>query len=59
MKRTKQGEAGGKGTPKVQITSREVTGMPKNPREGDEFHDTSVGVWYIFKGGSWQYVELP
>lgn len=56
---SKKGESGKKGTPKIQITSSETTGMPPNPREGDEFHDTSVGVWYTFKDGSWQYVELP
>lgn len=56
---SKQGKSGDKGTPKIQVTSSTTTGMPKNPREGDEFHDTSTNIWYVFKDGGWQYVELP
>lgn len=56
---TKQSPSGGKNTPKIQVTSSETTGMPKNPHEGDEFHDTSTNLWYVFKNGAWNYVELP
>lgn len=56
---SKKGESGKKGTPKVQITSSVTTGMPSNPHEGDEFHDTSTNLWYVFKDGAWNYVELP
>ena len=56
---SKLGEAGAQGTPKIQVTSSLTTGMPQNPHEGDEFHDTSTNIWYVYKNGSWQYVELP
>lgn len=55
----KQGKSGGKDTPKIQITSSVTTGMPRNPHEGDEYHDTSTNLWYVYKNGAWQYCELP
>lgn len=53
---TKCGEAGGEGTPKIQITSEDVP-MPSSPKEGDEWHNTSVNAWFVYRDGMWQYKE--
>lgn len=53
---TKQGNSGEKGTPKIQITSEDVP-MPENPKEGDEWHNTTTNAWFVYRDEMWQYSE--